>query len=340
VGAASVIHTACRIALEEQKESEVLENPQLCEDLYNRALHQMASDLGLAKDHLRVLAHSGLHIDLDCFVGPGRKVFLTDPVATLLAVRTWLSDEHLLDPQLRGFYTTYAREVQQELEQECRSGVFEYNCRVLEEWGLVPIGIPNPPGDRNRDSADFLNGILFRDPSSGAYLFLTNAITRGSYSEGKCRWLPASNTGCHGLAELFSRSLRVHGIYTAFINQQGLKGGGLHCITQEVRTCWDTVVEPQSIPLPLSERLTLPTHLQVDSWGEAPQEAITLCLAADDCGVVREQVELSLRKSWSTMLEVSPFAPARVWLEIGKRPQPFQYLLAGHPTVLHIIRIE
>lgn len=251
VGASAILHSANLMWGElagKQNES--------AESIFNRVVVEISRVFQMDPENVLVLAHSELHIDLEVLLAPDGKVFLSDPTATHEMDCTPLSKDRV----------------------DVLNEIYEYNKKVLEKFGFQVFPMPRDFHIGEIDRSYCFNGLFFHDKRTNVSVFATNALTvwNSEYStldlkEGVDKDSFKSRLDGLSIEEKIYNYLKSHGILTLFVPREGHEGGGVRCLSRELRTKQSLLEPLHFIPFN-SESLQkfMPAKLILSCRGELP----------------------------------------------------------------------
>jgi len=255
VGASSVIFSALHMETSHMFPSYIYEqlrtySSSAYEMVFDFVLEKIAEDLGVNKINLLVMEHQELHIDLELLMGPDRNVFLHDPDQARLSIQYVKKKSTELLSSWEAIPNRVVLSELNKIEKYEKSQIYKRNKSKLERFGFNVIGVPGfNHTDERAIGGYFLNGILLQDSSDHKTFFLTTAATYGHEFTKK--------TFSHLFAERFSDVMKKNGIFVIYFNCGEVSGGGLHCMTTEIRKDGFTD-SPHIIPMRSKD---FPTHI-------------------------------------------------------------------------------
>jgi hypothetical protein len=262
IGASSVIFTALYMENSRMFPPAIYEllrtdSPDAYEKVYDFVLGKIAEDLGIEKKNLLVMEHLNLHIDLELLLGPDKKAFLHDPQQARESFQYVRNKAREAMYSWEGIPQRIVFSESKAIERYEKSRIYERNKEKLERYGFKVIGVPGfNNADENAMGGYFLNGILLQDPSNQKTFLLTTAATYGhEFTEKKYS---------HFFAEPFSDVMKQNGISVIYLNCGEASGGGLHCMTTEIRKDGFSDM-PHMIPIRSKDFPTyIPSRLQIE----------------------------------------------------------------------------
>lgn len=235
--------------MEKQRKFIRLEPAAFVSDYLDRremALEEIATILEIDQKNLIELRHGislseicgiyqpapTLHVDLEALFIGTKTVLLNDPDLVLNALKCLVST-HLQEECRQALENAIEILIQ---NRKRAMDIFQENQLRMTEHGFTVIGVPGLfEIDRLINGGQFLNGLYFQGERGERLLVSPQAFL--------------ANTGAgFRLEETFYEAMQELSIHVIFAPSDDLVGGGIHCITQEVRphNQWKT---PHAIPI-------------------------------------------------------------------------------------------
>jgi len=242
--------TAFTISLMEKQRKfehlEIVKHPRGYHERREMALQEMAKILEVESKNLIELRHGialseicgiyqptpTLHVDLEALLVGTKTVLLNDPDLVLNTLKFLVSlnlQEHCKEALVRVTETLFQH-------RKNAMDIFQENQKRLTDHGFTVIGVPGLfEIDCLINGGQFLNGLYFKGERGEQLLVSPQAFVAGTGAGFR-------------LEEIFYEAMAELNIHVIFAPSDDLVGGGIHCITQEVRphNQWKT---PHAIPI-------------------------------------------------------------------------------------------